>query len=78
MPLWHSIRREVIDGTVEGLEQAALSALTAVVQALNRGSISSAVLQTTQNLVQMALNGLFYNDYLKPLKLSFDWLFLCV
>lgn len=70
MLLWHSIRREVVDGTVEGLEQAALSALTAVVQALNRGPISSAVHQTTQSLIQMALNGILYLEYLKPLNLS--------
>lgn len=62
--LWHSIRREVVDGTVEGLEQAALSALTAVIQALSRGPISSAVHQTTQSLIQMALNGIFCLDCL--------------
>ncbi|KAK3876843.1 hypothetical protein Pcinc_018392 [Petrolisthes cinctipes] len=56
IPLWHSIRREVVDGIGEGMEQAALSALTAVVTTLNKGPISPAVLQATQSLVQMSLN----------------------
>ncbi|CAL4187032.1 unnamed protein product, partial [Meganyctiphanes norvegica] len=54
-PLWASIRREVIEGASTELEQAALSALHAVMLALHRGTTTTATRETSNQLTNFAL-----------------------
>lgn len=55
--LWVSLRREVMDGSDKAVEEAALSALTAVVRVLEVGLTTSASHAAVASIVQLALGG---------------------
>ena len=57
LPLWTSIRREVVDGVNPQLEAASLSALTAVISSLEAIPHSKSVEDMTDQVVKSAMMG---------------------
>ncbi|KAK7081018.1 mms19 nucleotide excision repair [Halocaridina rubra] len=54
-PLWVSIRREVVEGSSAEAESAALTALTAMIMALERGAVSQSARDAITSLTNSAL-----------------------
>ena len=57
--IWGSLRREVMEGGNKDVEEAALSALTALVRVLEVGPTTTASRAAVVTLIQAALNGKF-------------------
>ena len=61
--LWYSLRREVMEGANKDVEEAALSALTAVVRVLEVGLTTAATRAAAATLIEAAVAGIFSCSY---------------